>query len=45
MADIVLYTPIRGALRLAQLEIPAELTHLGAWFTRMGARPASAPVM
>jgi glutathione S-transferase len=43
LADITLYTFFPSVKSHANLEIPAELTHLRAWHDRLKARP-SAPV-
>lgn len=40
LADVVLFTPIPTARRIADEEVPAALSHLRAWLDRVQARPS-----
>lgn len=40
LADVVLFTPIPTARRVAGEEVQAELSHLSAWLGRVEARPS-----
>jgi glutathione S-transferase len=42
LADITLFTVFPAMRKLAGVEIPAELSHLSAWFARMTKRPTAA---